>query len=277
MSIARQYETDVNLRIRMQTHEHHTQGAALEPAVDAAVCLGPKDDLLDVGTGPGEYPNRLSRQGLRVASVYRGRLVGVDTSEGMIARARAAGTDVEFRVADAQALPFRDGSFDVVTARHMLYHVADVDRALREMHRVLRPGGRLVVVTNAAGYMAEFWDVVATAVGREAGFGALMEQRGSRRFDEVEAAERIGAVFGEVETLFVDSALVFDSAGPVVRYLESCRTICEATEDQWRAMVLRFGEEVERIVEKGVWRVSKRVAILRARRRSAATGEEPSI
>ena len=89
-------------------------------------------------------------------SGHRGRLVGVDTSPGMIAKANSANGNVEFLQADAQSLPFPDASFDVVTARHMLYHVADIPLALREAHRVLRPAGRFLAVTNIRDNFGEY-------------------------------------------------------------------------------------------------------------------------
>ena len=87
-----------------------------------------------------------------------GALVGCDLSAGMIAEARAAsaGLPVHFFVADAQALPLPDASFDVVMARHMLYHVPDIDRAVAEAARLLRPGGRFLAVTNSAHTMPEY-------------------------------------------------------------------------------------------------------------------------
>ena len=145
-----QYETDENLRIRIETHQRYTVGPPLEPAIDAVLGLQTDESLLDIGTGPGSFPQRLRRAG------HRGRLVGVDVSAGMIAKAKSAGADVEFLEADAASLPFPDHSFDVVTARHMLYHVPDISCALREARRVLRPGGRFLAVTNVYDSMGEY-------------------------------------------------------------------------------------------------------------------------
>ena len=59
--------------------------------------------------------------------------------------------------AGADALPFPDASFDVLTARHMLYHVPSVPAALAEFRRVLKPGGRFLATTNVAAYMPELF------------------------------------------------------------------------------------------------------------------------
>ena len=58
-------------------------------------------------------------------------------------------------VGTSQDLPYADESFDVVAALWMLYHVPDVDRALAEVRRVLRPGGLFVAVTNGDGHVAD--------------------------------------------------------------------------------------------------------------------------
>jgi len=102
--------------------------------------LAPGTDLLDVGCGPGTITVDLARR------VAPGRVVGIDAAGPVVAEARraadAAGRgDVVFEVADLFALPYADGSFDVVHAHQVLQHVADPVGALVEMRRVCRPGG----------------------------------------------------------------------------------------------------------------------------------------
>ncbi len=97
--------------------------------------------LLDVGCGDGAYAIAAAQLGARVH--------GIDTSPQMIeaARRRAVeqGAQIDLRVADAAALPFEDGSFDVVLAVTVLCFVPDTEAALGEIARVLAPGGRLVL------------------------------------------------------------------------------------------------------------------------------------
>ncbi|QDQ97502.1 class I SAM-dependent methyltransferase [Tomitella fengzijianii] len=79
-------------------------------------------------------------------------LTGIDLSEEMLAQARdraaSLGRDAVLSQADAHALPFDDGAFDTVVCTFGLCAIPDVDRAVAEMHRVLRPGGRLILVDH---------------------------------------------------------------------------------------------------------------------------------
>ncbi|CAM3581497.1 demethylmenaquinone methyltransferase [Streptomyces albus] len=100
-----------------------------------ALALLPGERCLDVACGTGVSTEELARSGATV--------IGVDRSPGMVAR--GAGRPVGLRVADALDLPFQDGEFDAVTIMFGLRNVVDAPAALREMARVVRPGGRLVV------------------------------------------------------------------------------------------------------------------------------------
>ena len=95
--------------------------------------------MLEVGCGEGEL-------GARIESEIGVEVVALDQSARMVGLSRERGVDA--RVGDVQELPFEDGSFDVAVAAWMLFHVAGLDRGLRELARDLRPGGRLVAVTN---------------------------------------------------------------------------------------------------------------------------------
>jgi SAM-dependent methyltransferase len=121
----------------------HT-AAALAPAaavlVDAAG-VGPGDQVLDIGCGTGNAS---------LAAAARGAAVrAVDPSPGLVALARersdAAGAGLQVRVASAEALPFGDGAFDHVISSFAVIFAPDPDAALREMVRVVRPGGAVTL------------------------------------------------------------------------------------------------------------------------------------
>ncbi len=103
--------------------------------------------LLDVGAGPGTITADLA--------AIVGDVVALEVSEDAAALTRAGAPGVEVRVGDVHALPFADGEFDVVHAHQVLQHVADPVRALREMARVVRPGG--LVAARDSDYGSFAW------------------------------------------------------------------------------------------------------------------------
>lgn len=118
--------------------------------------------VLDVATGTADVALLLLDRD-DVASV-----TGVDVSEQMLSRGREKsavhprGAAVTLQTGDATALPFADGSFDAVTMSFGLRNVVDVDLALRELHRVLTPGGRAIVLEFGTPRAGPFASVYAT-------------------------------------------------------------------------------------------------------------------
>ena len=259
--VAAQYATDRNLRVRIETHQRYGVGTDLEDRVDEVLALHVDEALLDVGTGPGDFPGRLR------ASGHRGHLIGVDLSHGMVERARGAYPGAEFVQASADALPFPDATFDVVTARHMLYHVPDISAAPAEFARVLRPGGRFLAVTNAVGYMSELWEVVEEALPSEPALAGLLESRaGSAVFSEQNGVGLVREAFGNVQVDFLDSALLFPAPKLVLAYLGSMTALQRFSQKDQTRIHAALERALTPRFQTGEWRVSKRVALLRAAR-----------
>jgi demethylmenaquinone methyltransferase/2-methoxy-6-polyprenyl-1,4-benzoquinol methylase len=109
--------------------------------------LGEDGRALDVGTGTGDFALALLARAPRSATV-----TGVDISSGMLGiaerRATKAGLAERYErlIASVEALPFADGAFDVATAGFVIRNVGDIPRGLHEMRRVLRPGGRAIIL-----------------------------------------------------------------------------------------------------------------------------------
>lgn len=125
--------------------------------------------VLDVGTGTGSVALAAARY---VGA--RGRVVGVDLSSGMLAQARrkAGNLPVDFQEMDAEALQFGDATFDVVLSGLTLWFLPDVVRGMKEIHRVLRPGGRVAFSTYTRATFQPLRELMWTR----------LEQRGVRRF-----------------------------------------------------------------------------------------------
>jgi len=160
--LADQYSDGEKLRIRLEAHRLYSErpNEGFHARQVAALGIRGGERVLDVGCGSGSLHARLAEAGAQV--------VGIDASAGMLAeaaaQARAAELPVALARADAQAIPLGSACVDAVLASHMLYHVPDQRRALREMRRVLVPGGRAVLTTNAADFARELHDVhVASA------------------------------------------------------------------------------------------------------------------
>jgi SAM-dependent methyltransferase len=148
-----------------------------EQTLLAAVAEARPTRVLDVACGDGRIP-----------SLYTApEVVVVDSSPDAVERAAARGLDAQ--LADAQELPFPDGSFDVVTCNHALYHVPDVDRALAEFVRVLRPGGRFAGVYGTPEHLREVFADAPEAFDSESGLPLLQA-----RFASVSRLYRGGAV-----------------------------------------------------------------------------------
>ncbi len=260
--VAAQYATERHLRTRIQTHERYSVGPGLEATVDRLLALNGDEAVLDVGTGPGDFPGRLRAGG------HRGRIVGLDFSAGMVERASAEYPEVEFLQGDAAALPFPDATFDVVTARHMLYHVPDVAAALAEFRRVLKPGGRFLAVTNASGYMAELWEAVAEALPGDPRFADL---RGSRQsfataFSETGGVDQVEQAFGNGGIDYLESALIFPEPEPVLAYLNSIPVMQQLSDPDREEALSALHHTLKTRMQGGEWRVSKRVVFITATR-----------
>jgi ubiquinone/menaquinone biosynthesis C-methylase UbiE len=119
----------------------HKDKAVLDRLVELAH-VRPADRVLDVATGTGHTAFAFAQQAREV--------IATDITPEMILEGRKMKdeggiSNVQFQLADAHDLPFENESFDVVTCRRAAHHFLEIRRALREMRRVLRPGGRLVI------------------------------------------------------------------------------------------------------------------------------------
>ncbi|HEX2426714.1 MAG TPA: ubiquinone/menaquinone biosynthesis methyltransferase, partial [Gaiellaceae bacterium] len=130
----------------------------------AAEVVWPGDRVLDACCGTGDLAVECERRG--------GRVVGLDFSEPMLARARKKSGAIEWVQGDALALPFENSAFDAATVGFGVRNLADLEGGLRELARILRPGGKLAVleITRPRGLLKPFFrlwfDVLVPLAGR---------------------------------------------------------------------------------------------------------------
>ena len=130
--------------------------------------VGPGSRALDVATGTGDLALELAARGASVT--------GMDFSPAMLELARAKAPGIEFEEGDALELPYEDASFDAVTVGFGARNFADLDRGLREMARVTKPAGRVVVLEITtpqrpplSWFFRAWFDRVVPLLGRLAG------------------------------------------------------------------------------------------------------------
>jgi SAM-dependent methyltransferase len=251
------YADDAHLDVRRRTHQLYT----LDPVhfgrwtLERLPWRG-NERVLDVGCGPGDLLREMARQ-----HGNWGLLAGFDFSRGMIAEAvaPAANLTVCFFIGDAQSLPFPEATFDVVMARHMLYHVTDIGRAVAEAGRVLRQGGHFLVTTNSAHTMPEYDAIRRRAAAR---FPIMIEpEMVTERFCLENAPGYLEPHFDHVETHILPGTLRFPEAQPFVDYFASTRALTVDSghsEAEWQAILRFVWTEAEAIIaEQGHLDVSK--------------------
>ncbi len=211
------YADDANLSARQAIYRYQD-----EPFDFPAWALGHvqwtgHETVVDVGCGNGLYLQRLAHD--RKAR----RLVGLDLSTGMLGstlRRWPEGVSPPSLVtADAQQLPLADACADVALAMHMLYHVPDIPTAVRELRRVVCPGGTLVAAGNASGTLRELYRLRVDAMSKLAG-RAVEGFRWFKRFN-LDSGDLLSACFDHVEVHRSDRELHVPVPEPVVAFLDS--------------------------------------------------------
>jgi demethylmenaquinone methyltransferase / 2-methoxy-6-polyprenyl-1,4-benzoquinol methylase len=178
-------------------------------AAEAAV--RPGDALLDGACGTGD----LALAGAKAGASH---VTGLDFSERMLERARRKSTQIEWVRGDLLALPFDDASFDAATVGFGVRNVADLEQALAELRRVLRPGGRLAIleITHPRGILRPFFslwfDRIVPLLGRllPGGSAYTYLPASVKRFPDAEALVELMRAhgFGEIRLRLLGGSIV---------------------------------------------------------------------
>lgn len=243
-----------------------TVGEILDRSRDPMPSTRLHDLVGELGVGPGHHladiGGRDAAHGLRLAEAHRCRVTSVDPAAENLARARRAvaghraGHLVDVVEGSIEAIPLGDGTADAVWCRDVLSHVADLDLALAECHRILRPGGPMLVYqTLATGWLEPAEEARLT--------GALAVVPGGlapERFHD--AVERSGFTVERVEVVGSQwrEAWEEDGSGRTSRQLLHAARLIRCEED----LVAELGDELYRLeLANALWGVYQMIGKLR--------------
>lgn len=225
-AIKKQYRSSANLAARIALHrECSTNAQGLQRWIFDRLALAPRQRVLEIACGTGslwsENRDRIPRDL---------RLILSDISPGMVETTRLAVPGAAAYVASALPdLPFGDDVFDLVVANHMLYHVGERERGLREIRRVLRQGGTLFAATNGREHLREI-KALMNDFGIEGGDV-------SASFTLENGEEQLRQVFGVVRREDYPDALRVTDPELLVRYVASISPKVEPVRQEIRAAV----------------------------------------
>lgn len=211
-----QYRTDSNLAARQSLYIYQQPRLELQPLVLALADLDGNEIVADIGCGNGLYLAELERQR------HSGPMLGADISAGMLRAARTMAPRAALAAGDAAALPLRDSAAEVTLAAHMLYHVPNPPDAVRELRRITRPGGRVLVVLNAADHLCEMRDIINAALSDA---GAHSGRRVRERLHLDQGADLLASVFTSVTRHDFTAELLIPGTAPVKDYVRSMAII----------------------------------------------------
>ncbi|MFJ9696649.1 class I SAM-dependent methyltransferase [Kitasatospora sp. NPDC101183] len=209
------------------------------PGIVVEELAGVNGTVVDVGCGNGRFIGRLhaDRPDLQV--------VGADLSAGIL-----AGVPMPAVVADAQALPFTDGSADALLALHMLYHLGDIEAGITELARVLRPSGLLIASTNSDFDKQELNQLWARAAGDVLGIPEGPSRVSlSSRFSLEKAPDYLGTAFRNIRVRELPGTIELTDPAPAIAHLASYEAWADQSGVPFHETVHRATEIVTATIE----------------------------
>lgn len=252
-----QYNTASKLAARIRLHEQYDVAGQGVPERFFDVVLGSAPQqaaVLEVGTGRGDLWRRNAD---RIPAGWHMTLT--DLSGGMlrdnVQHIGALANQMRYAVTDVQHLAFKADRFDLIFANYMLYHVPDVERALRELQRVLKPNGIMYALTNGANHMLTMYELAHTVDPSIAPHRIF-----AHPFSVQTGAEVLEPIFASVAYHPFDSELVVPDAQPIINYIASMISVPGETFVNEKEQALR-ATIAARIAAEGAIRIHKETGL----------------
>jgi ubiquinone/menaquinone biosynthesis C-methylase UbiE len=213
-----QYKTPSNLEARIALHKlYGTNPYGWHKWVFDQLHLSPGMRVLEIGCGSALlWEENLQRLPENVG------IIASDLSAGMVqqtAKLLAGQSAVTCLVLDAQSIPLRNDYFDIVVANHMLYHVPQIEIAVREFKRVLKKNGILCAATNGVSHMQELIALIQQFSPD------YTDNAKNNRFSLEAAPEILRSIYDEIKIFIYEDNLAITDVAPVVAYIRSLWSI----------------------------------------------------
>ncbi|MCU5636194.1 class I SAM-dependent methyltransferase [Bacillus cereus] len=260
--VKRQYNVSNHLQTRIDTHTHYEEKHVdLDKIVIEHLQLQGEENILEVGCASGKFLSLLQTNG------HKGTLTGFDQSEAMLAEATKTNNLIEWKRGDASKLPFETNCYDLIIARHMLYHVKDVEKTIQGFHKVICPSGTLLATTNSSVTLPRIVEMCNRMLDA---FDLPKTTSSVTPFCLENGKEILQSVFPTVEETVIHNALVFHHATPIVNYISSMFPSLNIPDNTYlhAEMKVWLKEEVENelSLHNGIWRDPKTLAIYRCQK-----------
>ncbi|WP_240837763.1 class I SAM-dependent methyltransferase [Acidaminobacter sp. JC074] len=235
--VKEQYKDDTGLLIRKKIHEKYSAnkqgfGNWLFEIID----LPSEGRILELGSGNGDFWfNNFHQLNDSV------QLTVSDFSNGMVGKMKKKfeDLDVTVRQIDIQEIPFDDNSFDVIIANAMLYHVPDMEKALAEVNRVLKPNGKFYTSTFGENGLSSF---ISTSLSE---VGVRVSEESNYTFTLQNGSKLLSNHFGEVERLDYEDSLLVTKVQDLVDYIFSMTSMNGLTSENYDQIYEFFEKKMQ--------------------------------
>jgi len=254
--LTEQYKDASNLNARIALHERFsTNPYDWHRWVFEHFHIPAQAKILELGCGPGKlWLNNADR----IPDGWQVTLS--DFSQGMLQEnqrnLQAVPHSFEYRVVDAQSIPFTDETFDAVIANHMLYHVPDRAKAIAEVRRVLKPEGHFYAATNGEAHLREL-----DMLGLRVVAGVEIYNSEQHTFKLENGAEELSRQFAHVDLHLMEGNLVVTEVEPVIAFMRSTRLGAQLTEEHIQVLRDIISQE---IAEHGSFFITKSTGVFDA-------------
>jgi ubiquinone/menaquinone biosynthesis C-methylase UbiE len=218
-----QYKTSQNLSARMNLWSYGSNPESLPRWIFSKIHLQESERVLELGCGTGQLWLENSNNVPSTCSIILS-----DFSKEMVNKAeenlRQHKLPIEFEIIDAEKIPYPDKSFDVVIACHMLYHIPNIQKALKSISQLLKPGGRLIATTVSKNHLQELKNFLS-------GFGLYSQEKiwvkNFSEFRNETGRDVLKPFFSEINFYKYINEVKISTVDPLMNYIQSMYTVQE--------------------------------------------------